>query len=91
MLDLGCRNGELLLLLRDTRQARVRGVGIQESMIRACLDKGISVFQGNLDEGLKEYADGSYDCVILNDTLKGSARAGILLACAARRESESMK
>ena len=70
VLDLGCGDGELLQLLRDTRQARVRGVEIQESMIRACLSKGISVFQGNLDEGLKEYGDGSYDYVILNETLQ---------------------
>ncbi|MEE8440229.1 MAG: methionine biosynthesis protein MetW, partial [Spirochaetia bacterium] len=70
VLDLGCGNGELLQLLRDTRNATVRGVDIEESMIRECLAKGISVFQGNLDEGLKEYRSGSYDYVILNETLQ---------------------
>jgi len=70
VLDLGCGNGELLQLLRDTRNSRVRGVDIEESMIRQCLAKGISVFQGNLDEGLKEHASGSYDYVILNETLQ---------------------
>jgi methionine biosynthesis protein MetW len=70
VLDLGCGNGELLQLLRDTRDAAVRGVEIEESMIRECLAKGISVFQGNLDEGLKEYGSGSYDYVILNKTLQ---------------------
>ena len=70
VLDLGCGNGELLQLLRDTRGATVRGVDIEESMIRECLKKGISVFQGNLDEGLKEYGSGSYDYVILNETLQ---------------------
>ncbi|MBU8913272.1 MAG: methionine biosynthesis protein MetW [Spirochaetales bacterium] len=70
VLDLGCGNGELLQLLRDTRDAAVRGVEIEESMIRECLAKGISVFQGNLDEGLKEYGSGSYDYVILNETLQ---------------------
>ena len=70
VLDLGCGNGELLQILRDTRNASVRGVDIEESMIRQCLAKGISVFQGNLDEGLKEYGSGSYDYVILNETLQ---------------------
>lgn len=70
VLDLGCGNGELLELLRDKRGATVRGVDIEESMIRECLAKGISVFQGNLDEGLKEYGSGSYDYVILNETLQ---------------------
>lgn len=70
VLDLGCGNGELLQLLRDTRDATVRGVDIEEEMIRECLSKGISVFQGDLDEGLKEYASKSYDYVILNETLQ---------------------
>jgi methionine biosynthesis protein MetW len=70
VLDLGCGNGELLQLLRDTRGATVRGVDIEESMIRECLAKGISVFLGNLDEGLKEYGSGSHDYVILNETLQ---------------------
>lgn len=70
VLDLGCGDGELLGLLRNTRGATVRGVEIEEEMIRACLQKGISVFQGDLDEGLKEYQTGSYDYVILNETLQ---------------------
>lgn len=70
VLDLGCGDGELLQLLKKSRDASVRGVEIEESKIRACLAKGISVFQGDLDEGLKEYGTGSYDYVILNETLQ---------------------
>lgn len=70
VLDLGCGNGELLQLLRVSRDAKVRGVDIEESMIRECMARGISVFQGDLDEGLKEYASASYDYVILNETLQ---------------------
>lgn len=70
VLDLGCGNGDLLQLLREERQARVNGVDIEEAMIRECIAKGISVFQGDLDEGLKEYGTGSYDYVILNETLQ---------------------
>lgn len=70
VLDLGCGSGELLELLVATRGARGRGVEIEEELIGACLRKGISVFQGDLDEGLKEYATGSYDYVILNETLQ---------------------
>ncbi len=70
VLDLGCGSGDLLDLLRRTRGVTGRGVDIQEEMIRACLEKGISVFQGDLDEGLKEYRSQSYDYVILNETLQ---------------------
>lgn len=79
VLDLGCGDGELLHRLISTLRVRGRGVEIEESMIRACLAKGISVFQGDLDEGLKEYANGSYDYVILNETLQALHEPVMLL------------
>jgi len=79
VLDLGCGDGELLQRLITTRGASGRGVEIEEEMIRACLAKGISVFQGDLDEGLKEYATGSYDYVILNETLQALHEPVMLL------------
>ena len=79
VLDLGCGDGELLHRLISTRGARGRGVEIEEAMIRERLEKGISVFQDNLDEGLKEYATGSYDYVILNETLQALHEPVLLL------------
>jgi methionine biosynthesis protein MetW len=79
VLDLGCGDGELLHRLMSTQGVRGRGVEIEEAMIRECLEKGISVFQGNLDEGLKEYATGSYDYVILNETLQALHEPVLLL------------
>lgn len=70
VLDLGCGDGELLLRLMQEKQVRGRGVDIEESMILQCISKGLSVFQGNLEEGLKDYPSGSYDYVILNHTLQ---------------------
>jgi methionine biosynthesis protein MetW len=70
VLDLGCGNGELLQILQMRRRVRGRGVEINEEMIRACIEKGISVYQGDLDEGLAEYRTQSYDYVILNQTLQ---------------------
>jgi methionine biosynthesis protein MetW len=70
VLDLGCGDGELLQRLHEELGVVGRGVDIDERMIQECLAKGISVFQGNLDEGLKDYATASYDYVILNQTLQ---------------------
>ena len=70
VLDLGCGDGELLRLLHARRGTHGRGVEIDESMIRQCVQSGISVFQADLDAGLKEFASGSYDYVILNETLQ---------------------
>ncbi len=70
VLDLGCGDGELLLRLMREKNVKGRGVDIEERMIMLCISKGISVFQGNLDEGLKDYGSKSYDYVILNQTLQ---------------------
>ena len=79
VLDLGCGDGELLSRLMEARGVSGRGVEIEEEMIRECLARGISVFQGDLDEGLKEYATGSYDYVILNETLQALHEPVMLL------------
>lgn len=70
VLDLGCGNGELLEHLIREKKVLGRGVDKSEEMIIACISKGLSVVQGNLEEGLKEFPDKSYDYVILNQTLQ---------------------
>ncbi len=70
VLDLGCGDGTLLLKLKKEKNIIARGVDISEENIIACITKGISVFQGNLDEGLADYADKSFDYVVLSQTLQ---------------------
>ena len=70
VLDLGCGTGELLHRLITEKNVHGRGVEIDEHNILQCIAKGIPVFQGNIDEGLAEYQDKSYDYVILNKTLQ---------------------
>lgn len=68
VLDLGCGDGDLLLLLAD-RGVRGRGVELSEVGVRQCVKRGLSVLQGDVDEGLADYPDGSFDYVILSQTL----------------------
>lgn len=70
VLDLGCNTGNLLKLLQERKNIRGRGVEINEENVIECIQKGLSVFQGDIDEGLKEHNDKSYDYVILNQTLQ---------------------
>jgi methionine biosynthesis protein MetW len=69
VLDLGCGDGTLLRHLIDARQITGRGIELTEPGVLACVRKGLSVRQGNLDEGLGDYPDQSFDTVILSQTL----------------------
>ena len=69
VLDLGCGDGTLLKMLKN-KGICARGIDISQSNIVKCLEKGLSVFQGDIDEGLMGYSDKSYDYVILNQTLQ---------------------
>jgi len=69
VLDLGCGDGTLLRYLIDVRQITGRGIELSEPGVLACVGKGLSVRQGNLDEGLGDYPDKSFDTVILSQTL----------------------
>lgn len=70
VLDLGCGKGELLEALIKEKNVIGHGIDINEENIIECIKKGVSVFQGNIDEGLLEYRDKSYDYVILSQTLQ---------------------
>ncbi len=70
VLDLGCGQGDLLALLKQNRQTTGYGIEIDPNNIQSCIAKGISVYQGNIDEGLSGIPDQSYDVVILSYTLQ---------------------
>ncbi|MFA4943657.1 MAG: methionine biosynthesis protein MetW [Lentisphaeria bacterium] len=69
VLDLGCGDGALLALLREHKQATCYGVEMDPDGILACIGKGLSVFQGNLDEGLRDFEDQSFDYVVSDQSL----------------------
>jgi methionine biosynthesis protein MetW len=70
VLDLGCGNGDLLYLLAREKRARVQGIEMSESAIYECVKKGLSVFHGDIESGLAEYPEHSFDYVILNQSLQ---------------------
>jgi len=69
VLDLGCGDGALLEYLVRTKRVMGRGVERSEEGMLACVRRGLSVRQGNLEEGLADYPDSSFDSVILSQTL----------------------
>jgi len=70
VLDLGCGSGDLLYLLAREKRARVQGIEVNDSAIYECVKKGLSVFHGDIESGLAEYPDHSFDYVILNQSMQ---------------------
>ncbi len=70
VLDLGCGDGLLLELLAHRKEVKGLGLEIEDSCIHSCMEKGLSVLHMDLDTGLVDFPDKSFDYVILNQTLQ---------------------
>jgi methionine biosynthesis protein MetW len=79
ILDLGCGDGSLLKHLWQTRQAPGYGVEIDDAEVLACIRNDVNVLQMDLEDGLAAFADNSFDCVILSETLQAIHRQEPLL------------
>lgn len=74
VLDLGCGDGVLLDLLQRQKKVKGFGVEISEEGVSMCVEKGLYCFQGDIDEGLSDYRNDSFDYVLLNLTLQSTKR-----------------
>jgi methionine biosynthesis protein MetW len=70
VLDLGCGDGELLNLLIREKQVHAQGIELSDRAVQRCVLEGLSVFQQDIDTGLSDYADKSFNYVVLNQTLQ---------------------
>jgi methionine biosynthesis protein MetW len=70
VLDLGCGDGSLLKELWQAKRAPGYGVEIDAAGVLACLGNDVNVLQMDLEDGLSAFRDGSFDCVILSETLQ---------------------
>lgn len=70
VLDLGCGEGELLAWLVANKRVMARGVEISAADVRKAIARGVSTYQGDIDEGLQDYPANAFDYVILSQTLQ---------------------
>ncbi|HLH03382.1 MAG TPA: homoserine O-acetyltransferase [Bryobacteraceae bacterium] len=70
VLDLGCGEGELLAALRAQKQVDARGVEIDPAKVGRAIARGVSAYQSDIDHGLADYPDQTFDFVILSQTLQ---------------------
>jgi len=79
VLDLGCGNGELLSLLRQHKNALVQGIELDEEQMHTCVENGLTVLQGDIESGLVDYPDQSFDYVILNQIMQEIKKADYVI------------
>jgi len=70
VIDLGCGQGELLKYLIHHKNVTGNGIERNEARVAQCIEKGLSVLQGDINEEVRDYPDNTFDYVILSQTLQ---------------------
>lgn len=70
VLDLGCGAGALLDYLVQTKQVRAVGVDLDFTKITACVQRGLSAYQGDMMDFLRVFPDKHFDRVICSRTVQ---------------------
>jgi len=70
VLDLGCGAGDLLNYLKINKKVIGSGIERVEEKVAQCIEKGLPVLQGDINEEVLDYPDAAFDYVILSQTLQ---------------------
>ena len=70
VLDVGCADGVLMEFLKDNKNIDIRGLEISKDKVQKCIEKGLTVIEGNAELDLKQFPDKSFDYVVLSQTLQ---------------------
>ena len=84
VLDLGCGEGDLLYPLVRDKQVRAQGIELDDKAIQECVKKGLSVFQDDIENSLREYPDHSFDYVIMNQSMQEVKKVDLVIQEAMR-------
>ncbi len=79
VLDLGCGDGLLLAGLAATRGTQGYGIEIDAANVLASVKNGVNVVQADIESGLASFDDGSFDFVILSQTLQAMRNAEVVI------------
>ena len=80
VLDLGCGDGSLLRYLRESRRVTGYGVEIDDESILACAKNQVNVIQSDLERGLSDFENRSFDYVVLSQTLQAMKNSERIIA-----------
>ncbi|MEQ1439690.1 methionine biosynthesis protein MetW [Fontimonas sp. SYSU GA230001] len=80
ILDLGCGDGTLLTWLAQHQNVTGYGLEIDPDKVARCVAAGVNVIQADLDDGLRDFEDGSFDYVVMTQALQALQRPDAALA-----------
>ena len=70
VLDVGCGDGELMKYIYENISKDIRGLEISKKNVQKCVEKGLTVIEGDAEKDLKQFPNSSFDYVILSQTLQ---------------------
>ena len=70
VLDVGCGDGELMKYINKNITNDIRGLEISKDNVQKCIEKGLTVIEGDAEKDLKQFPKYSFDYVILSQTLQ---------------------
>ena len=70
ILDVGCGDGELMKFIHENISKKIRGLEISKDNVQKCIQKGLTVIEGNAEMDLQQFPSNSFDYVILSQTLQ---------------------
>lgn len=79
VLDLGCGNGELLSHMQHKHGIKAYGLEIDQEKIATAIGRGLNIIQQDLNLGLKQFADQSFDYVVMAQALQAVDAPDVLL------------
>ncbi len=70
VLDVGCGDGQLMKYIYENITKDIRGLEISKNNVQKCIEKGLTVIEGDAEKDLKQFPILSFDYVILSQTLQ---------------------
>ncbi|MDC1365886.1 methionine biosynthesis protein MetW, partial [Pelagibacteraceae bacterium] len=72
-------DGILMEYLKYNKEIDIRGIEISKDNVQKCLSKGLTVIEGDAEKDLLQFPDGSFDFVILSQTLQAFLNPEIVI------------
>ena len=90
VLDLGCGDGELLHALVKRKNCKGYGVEIDTGSVIAAIARGVNVIQADLEQGLQAFGNGSFDVIVLSQTIQAMQNVETILRDLTRVAKEAI-